>query len=133
MRFVDADALVEELGLSCHGCHDNCIKKSCQIPEIIKRIENLLLSTDKEPNLFSCPVRPRQIVYEIHSDAATGCPFIVKEMILSVTFMPDGDWYADVVGLEPFDHFLWMETVFPTREEAEAALKRMEENDDKID
>lgn len=130
MRLVDADALVEELGLSCHSCNDNCIKRSCQIPEIIKRIENLLLTTDKEPNLFSCPVRPRQIVYEIHRDAETDRLFIAKEMVLSVKFMPDGDWCADVVLLEPFDHSLWMYTVFPTREEAEAALKRMKENED---
>lgn len=43
------------------------------------------------------------------------------------------DWYEDVVGLEPFDHSLWMYTVFHTREEAEAALKRIEENGDEID
>ena len=141
MRLIDADELlgtVKDIP-TWWADEGGYFPSSMQYPQgmfdpddIVAAIENALTV-----NAFVCPVKPGQTVWEvdfgyIFKDGKDRWSYVVKsQFVTNVCFADSRDGYEWC--LLSYDDYIicwqddWMKTTFPTREEAEEAAKRMEE------
>lgn len=79
---------------------------------------------------FECPVKLGQTVWQIYFGYNNGRCQVASCVVDRIVFIKDDDGYG--WRLLEYDYPIgtnddWMKTVFPTREDAEAALKKMED------
>ena len=78
----------------------------------------VLSDTSCDQNVFVCPVKPGQTVYQVNETDGT-----IYECKIEYIFFTERCWTADCTSTIGFDADAWGELIFPTREAAEKKLE----------